>query len=277
MKTLFLSDLDGTLLNSKACVSDKTAQMLNEVISGGLFFTVATARTYSTVMPMFEKVSLTLPLVLMNGVCIYDPKERKTIDFKQIDLDLGKEILKIFYKHGKYPLMYYEADNHMRVEYQKLQTQSQVDYVSLRKQFYNKNFVQVDEFDFSEARKLIYCVSLDKKEELSEIRNEIAKRGDIECNFYPDNYCGEYFLEIFCKDVSKASGALQVKEMLGADKIVAFGDNMNDIPLFELADECYAVGNACNELKSIATGIIGTNNEDAVARFLYERYKDGNY
>ena len=57
------------------------------------------------------------------------------------------------------------------------------------------------------------------------------------------------------------------------DKIIAFGDNLNDIPLFEIADECYAVSNAEDELKAIATGIIASNEEDAVAEFMLARYK----
>ena len=55
------------------------------------------------------------------------------------------------------------------------------------------------------------------------------------------------------------------------DYIVAFGDGMNDIDMFEIADEAYAVENAVDELKSIATGIIGSNNSDGVVRWLVER------
>ena len=93
--------------------------------------------------------------------------------------------------------------------------------------------------------------------------------------FYRDNYSDMYFLEIISGTVNKASGALQVKEIVGADKIIAFGDNLNDIPLFEIADESYAVSNAEDALKAIATGIIGSNNEDAVAEFIFERYNQG--
>ena len=53
--------------------------------------------------------------------------------------------------------------------------------------------------------------------------------------------------------------------------MIAFGDNLNDIPLFEVADECYAVSNAEEKLKSIATGVIGSNDEDAVAKFIFDR------
>ena len=93
--------------------------------------------------------------------------------------------------------------------------------------------------------------------------------------FYRDNYSDMYFLEIISGDVTKASGALEVKNIIGADKIVAFGDNLNDIPLFEIADESYAVSNAEEALKAIATGVIGSNDEDAVAEFILNRYNQG--
>ena len=87
--------------------------------------------------------------------------------------------------------------------------------------------------------------------------------------FYKDNYVPDmYYLEIITKSVSKASGALQVKNIVGADRMVAFGDNLNDIPLFEVADECYAVSNAEEKLKQIATDVIGSNDEDSVAEFI---------
>ena len=50
--------------------------------------------------------------------------------------------------------------------------------------------------------------------------------------------------------------------------MVVFGDGKNDMDMFEMADECYAVENAAEELKAIATGVIGKNDEDAVARWL---------
>lgn len=54
----------------------------------------------------------------------------------------------------------------------------------------------------------------------------------------------------------------------GCRHIVCFGDGINDIPMFRIADECYAVANAAPELKEIATDIIPCNNEDGVAKWL---------
>ena len=53
---------------------------------------------------------------------------------------------------------------------------------------------------------------------------------------------------------------------------MVFGDALNDISMFEIADESYAVLNAVDELKAIATGIIGSNDEDAVANKLKELF-----
>lgn len=63
-----------------------------------------------------------------------------------------------------------------------------------------------------------------------------------------------------------------MKEKLGCDRIVCFGDEINDIPMFEIADEKYAVANAAPELKALATAVIGDNDEDAVAKWLAERF-----
>lgn len=71
---------------------------------------------------------------------------------------------------------------------------------------------------------------------------------------------------------SKANAVLKLKNMLDCDKIVVFGDGINDIEMFRVADECYAVENAVDELKDIATGIIGCNDDDSVAKWLLENY-----
>lgn len=54
--------------------------------------------------------------------------------------------------------------------------------------------------------------------------------------------------------------------------MIAFGDAMNDIPMFEIADECYAVANAVPELKELATDVIESNEEDGVAKWLMHHF-----
>ncbi|XEC94772.1 HAD family hydrolase [Paenibacillus tarimensis] len=63
-----------------------------------------------------------------------------------------------------------------------------------------------------------------------------------------------------------------ISETYGFDKVVCFGDNLNDLSMFEAADEGYAVSNEHDRVKKAATQIIGSNNNDGVARFLKKRW-----
>ena len=271
MKTLYLSDLDGTLLHSNGSLSAFSKKAIDALGDAGVLFTFATARTYATVIPMFREVRLRCPLVLMNGVCIYDPQKKQTIRHHALPVELGKEAERIFQKYGKNPMLYFEKDSHMRVEYKALVNAPQENYVAQRDNFYNKGFVKVEHYNFNDGD-FLYVVTLDKKDEIEGLYHEMNALPGISFNFYADNYTDCYFLEGMNDTVSKASGALEVKQLLGADRIVAFGDNLNDLPLFETADECYAVANAHPALKEKATGVIGANDEDAVVRFVLERH-----
>ena len=90
------------------------------------------------------------------------------------------------------------------------------------------------------------------------------------CTLQQELYRPEHFLEIMPKKASKAEAIKKLKEIWHCDRIVSFGDAVNDIPMFEVSDECYAVANAVPELKAIATDVIGSNDEDGVAKWLLQ-------
>ena len=73
-------------------------------------------------------------------------------------------------------------------------------------------------------------------------------------------------------NASKAKAIKQLQSLLKCEKLVVFGDGKNDIDMFELADESYAVKNAHEDLKRIATSIISSNDEDGVAKWLDKNF-----
>ena len=75
------------------------------------------------------------------------------------------------------------------------------------------------------------------------------------------------------RKATKYNAILKLKELLDCDKVISFGDSINDIPMFKISDECYAVANAADSLKEIATGVILDNNSDSVAKWLEEQRK----
>ena len=102
-----------------------------------------------------------------------------------------------------------------------------------------------------------------------------ADAGEIDamrrqCIFHRDIYSGEQWLEIQPCGATKAQAIVALKNLLDCDRVVCFGDGKNDISMFEIADACYAMENADPALKAIATDVIGSNEQDGVARWLAE-------
>lgn len=92
------------------------------------------------------------------------------------------------------------------------------------------------------------------------------------CVYQTDIYTKEQWLEIMPLEASKSNAIAQLRTMLNCEKVIVFGDGKNDIDMFQIADESYAVANAHEELKKYATAVISSNDEDGVARWLEANY-----
>jgi len=75
---LYISDLDGTLLNSRKQISEFTKETLNVLIDNDVHFSVATARTAASSVKILSGLQLNVPVILMNGVAIYDVLAKNT-------------------------------------------------------------------------------------------------------------------------------------------------------------------------------------------------------
>lgn len=78
MKTLYISDMDGTLLNDGGKVSRRSVEIINELIKKGMLFTVATARSAMSAAELLKDIDISVPAVLMNGVFLFDLKNKKS-------------------------------------------------------------------------------------------------------------------------------------------------------------------------------------------------------
>lgn len=70
MKTLYVSDLDGTLLRSDARTSAYTNQVINQLTSDGMLFSYATARSYLTATKATKGLNARIPIITYNGAVI---------------------------------------------------------------------------------------------------------------------------------------------------------------------------------------------------------------
>ncbi len=117
---------------------------------------------------------------------------------------------------------------------------------------------------------------VDSYERLEPIYHKIKTLPNAKPTLYKDNYSDLFFLEVFSSNATKANGVLKLKQMLHADKVVAFGDNLNDVDMLKIADVGIAVGDCVNEVKNYADIIIGNSYENGVAEFLLEEFHSKN-
>lgn len=271
---LFVTDLDGTLINNKREIPKKSLEILNKLIDEGVNFTVATARTPATAVKILEDLNLKLPVALMNGVLIYDTKELKYIDIKGIDKESANEVLNIFKSYNKNPLVYGVKDNHLWVYHKEFENIYEYNFYKERADKKLKTFVKVKDYDSSLSdSNIINFVAFDNYDKIRDIAEKIKSIEGVTVNYYKDVYEDCYFLEAYSSEASKANGIKYLSKYINYSKVICFGDNLNDIPMFELADEAYATANAAEEIKKIATDVIGSCEEDGVAEFLANRFK----
>jgi len=279
MKTLYISDLDGTLLNSEAALSDYTAKALRELIQGGLLFSVATARTMASAGKILERVlPLPVPAVLQNGALVYDTRERRYVKKEVIPPDVVREMLACLQRHGLNSFLYSQEAEHTVVYHGDITREYMHTFAKIRKGLYGKRFIYTDDPAAHAGESIIYLSVQDDHDSLAAAHRALLELPEIGCVFYPDSYIqGCWFLECYSHTASKKNAVKYLREACGFDKVVGFGDNLNDLPLFEACDASYAVANAREELKAAAAGVIGSNAEDGVVRFLSEFGKGVSY
>lgn len=272
---LFVTDLDGTLINSKREVPKKSLEILNKLIENGINFTVATARTPATAVEILQNLNLKLPVALMNGVLIYDTKELKYIDIKAIEKETVNKVLDIFKAYNKNPLVYGVKDNHLWVYHKEFENVYEYNFYKERADKNLKTFVNVENYNGSLSdSNVINFVAFDNYEKIKAIAEEVKCIEGITVNYYKDVYEDCYFLEAYSSEASKANGIKYLSKYIEYSKVICFGDNLNDIPMFELANEAYATANATEEIKKIATDVIGSCEDNGVAEFLADRFKN---
>lgn len=269
MKTLYVSDLDGTLLRSDAKTSDYTNGVINALTSRGMLFSYATARSRHTSAVVTRGLDARIPIITYNGAVILQSGTYEIIAKNAFLPEEKEEILGALLRHGVYPIVYSFLSEAEKTSFLPEKcNRATLEFLSGRKGDPRENPVE-NEGELG-AGDVFYFTCIDRHETLEPLYHRFKEK--YRCYFQKDIYSGEQWLEIVPKKVSKANAILQLKAHLGVERVVAFGDGKNDIEMFEMADECYAVENAVEELKAIATGVIGGNDSDGVARWLCDRF-----
>lgn len=268
MKTLYVSDLDGTLLRSDRTVSEYTMQTLRKLGEKGGMFTIATSRGLVGFRLLgLDRLPLSAPVLMMGGVMEYDLARGKILHTLPIAAEQAAKIYKCCDQCGVSLHAHLREGDNTIIAYTDRDRPIQRAFLESRLTQVPQMYRRVEQLPTE--GEIVYLSVTDTYDEVAPLVELLKTIDGIAYNFYPDCYAeNAWFLEVFHGDGGKDKAVLRMKERLGADRVVAFGDNHNDIPMLRVADKACVVENGAEDVRAVADEVIAGNDFDGVAKYL---------
>jgi Cof subfamily protein (haloacid dehalogenase superfamily) len=269
MHNIYITDLDHTFLRSDLSISEYTKEIWNSFSSHSIL-TIATARTYKKSAQLLKGVDINAPMILLDGALIAT-MDKQIIDTKFISKDIADGIIDEGAKLGIYPFILSLKDKELNEAFLHSSILNDAQTEVLKRYAKDDNLKAYKNIRaMSDNFKVVYMGDEMLLRELEANLKAIYK-DTLKYILAPEAYVGCYFLTILHKDADKSHGIKSVSEYVGFDlaKLTVFGDNHNDLGMFDLAFRAVAVANAQEEVKKRADVVLKhTNDEDAVAHYL---------
>ena len=254
---LILSDLDGTLLNSSAEISQRNIDTVKYFMDNGGKFSFATGRNYTSMSYFFDRIPANAPAVTSNGAVIYDfniGQAREVYALGELAQEISEDVISVFGDVGvevQLPNTIYvlkpDPINEMHIKY-------------------TKTVANYGGFDIIPEPWVGLLVTRDPAtiaEVYDYINTKYAGRAFAQ-------YSAPYFLEVLREGANKGAAAKRIAEMIGVtqDGLYTVGDGLNDVQLLSCTKNSFSPANCHNEVRSIASALLPDNDHDTVAELI---------
>lgn len=268
---LFVTDMDGTLLNSEGKISDETKNAIDLLKKNNVKIIIATGRLDSTVKPFYKQLNLDLPVISCNGAMIRHPFTKEVFYLNPLDRKNFLKLINTCFLFCKDLLVYGENTIFYTTEcapvkrLKFLNTKLAKDEQALIKEL--KSFEEL--LDLDETLVKILAINEDT-EKLNSLLKKLSDFEDISA--YKSSV---EFVDIMSKGTSKGDALEKFAKQnsISQEEIFSFGDNHNDKSLIEFAGLGVAMGNAEEDIKNIADYITLTNDENGVAHIIKKYFQ----
>ena len=280
MIKLVASDLDGTLFDSNHFISQKNLNAISDLNHSQLNFAICTGKTYSMIKHTCDKLNASYG-IFGNGNQIVDLKSGTEIYKKLLDDQDALFCIQFAKKEHLHIHLYTENE----VISESLQYLDLRNYKLHRSSNSELSFKIVDSVEdyISQNQPHIFKLVISKQGNLNSLKEVLSSNSNLNIQLvrkydkYKDFVINkEYeYLDIMPKGINKNHALTILENYLNVtkDEVMAIGDNLNDIPLFEACDRSCAVGNAHKEVKERADYILDTNLNAGVVKFLEKEMK----
>lgn len=259
-----VSDFDGTIFNSRKEVSKMTVDAINTFVDNGGTFCVCTGRMTASIIPFLKQFGIDRGYVISyNGaeICNISTGEKvyknhigttdliKIINFAE---DNGFDVL--IYPNDRITIERVTKNN---AEYMQMSSSSALVLAESVSSYVEKNKLT--------SGKALFLTGGDE-EVATKILNDLSPILGEEFTLTRSN---KYHIDIMRKSVSKGETIRKFAKMLNKslDKLICFGDEMNDESMISIKEAVGAVPiSGAEQLKCIADLIIEACDDDGVAK-----------
>lgn len=277
LRTLLVSDLDGTLLTGDKGLVAGQARTLNILIEEGLQFTVATARSIQAVNVLLKDLRLSLPAITLGGSLVTWPTTGEHLVTKVIPRPAAERLLTLLADKNLRPFIA-SADgrrdwgfySHAASDAARWYVEEKQAYGDPRLRWYDKPAEVL-------GTDILTMTTFVEQEMLTELTGNLRRVEDIKISsMTARHFPGWHEVTASHPDADKGSSLESLRHALGPkwDFVVAFGDDLNDLPLFERADLAIAVSNAAPEVLAQADQVIQSNDSGSVVEYLLQFFNE---
>ncbi|PPA72351.1 Cof-type HAD-IIB family hydrolase [Jeotgalibacillus proteolyticus] len=265
-KHLIVLDLDGTLLTDEKIISEKTKTTLFKAKEEGHEVMIATGRPYRASEAYYKELGLTTPIVNFNGAFVHNPvNQRWGVFHEPMDLRVVRDVVEACQDFQFHNIVAEILDDvYLHYHDEKL-----LDIFS----FGNPAIQTGDLRTYLPASPTSVLIHADEKD-VQTIRSHLD---DVHAEVIDHRRWGApwHVIELVKKGLNKAVGIRKAADALTIpqSRIIAFGDEDNDIEMLEFAGIGVAMENGIKSVQTAANEITASNNEDGIALFLEQRLK----
>lgn len=270
MGTLHVTDLDGTLLLPDGSLGRRTLEVVNAFIDSGGLITYATGRSFYSASRVLKGLNFHLPVVTYAGAVLVDPISGVAETAAMIPAPMVETLLDLITHSGLQPILFLIQDGRDRVCWVEGSASAGVSFF-LDRRGEDPRLMPVSSWNEIDTNAVFYISVIADAAELAELNKSLAVDVHNTCHvvFVEDIYTpGYHWLEFTSAVGTKAHAVEKIRTLTRADSLVCFGDSHNDLPMFAIAEQAYAMANSAVEVKARATAIIGSNSDEAVATWL---------
>ena len=199
---LFISGLDGTLLNENSNLTDYSKEELNRMLDEGLQFTISTMRTPASLMEPVRDIHLNLPVIAMDGAVLYDMKEKMYKKVYVISADTSQKIMDFIRKAGMQCFVNIIVDDMLVIYYSESEDPVYRNLVTTLRRSPFRNYVKRIP---PKEEEVVYFMLLDKKDRMERFYEQLMQKGwqqELKILKYDsEQYSGYSYIKIYNKNL----------------------------------------------------------------------------